>query len=43
MVPGTRLITTNPPGVSGAFYCALDAMVAASALLLVPRWTRSAV
>jgi hypothetical protein len=43
VVPGTRLMTTNPPGVSGAFYCALDAMVAATALLLVPRWSRSAV
>jgi len=42
-VPGMALVTTNPPGVSGAFYCALDAMVAAASSLLVPRWTGSAV
>jgi len=33
-VPGTPLVTTNPPGAAGAFYCALDAMVAATALVL---------
>ena len=32
------LVTTNPPGAAGAFYCALDALVAAASLQLVPRW-----
>ena len=36
-VPWTGLATTNPPGTVGAFYSALDAMVAASALFLAPR------
>lgn len=38
-VPGRplALVTTNPPGAAGAFYCALDALVAAASLLLVPR------
>jgi hypothetical protein len=27
-VPLLGLVTTNPPGVAGAFYCALDALVA---------------
>ena len=36
-VPGMALVTTNPPGVAGAFYCALDALVEAASLLLVPR------
>ncbi len=26
-VPGTPLVTTNPPIAAGAFYCALDALV----------------
>ncbi len=26
-VPGMPLVTTNPPGTVGAFYCALDALV----------------
>ena len=26
-VPGTTLVTTNPPLAAGAFYCALDALV----------------
>ena len=26
-VPGTPLVTTNPPVAAGAFYCALDALV----------------
>jgi hypothetical protein len=26
-VPGTPLVTTNPPMAAGAFYCALDALV----------------
>ena len=26
-VPGTLLVTTNPPMAAGAFYCALDALV----------------
>jgi hypothetical protein len=33
-VPGTTLVTTNPPGVAGAFYCALDATVAAVSMLV---------
>ena len=38
-VPGMplALVTTNPPGAAGAFYCALDALVAAASLLLMPR------
>ena len=36
-VPWTALVTTNPPGTVGAFYSALDAMVAASAFFLAPR------
>jgi hypothetical protein len=31
------LVTTNPPGAAGAFYCAQDALVAAASLQLVPR------
>lgn len=31
-VPVLGLVTTNPPGVAGAFYCALDALVAVTAL-----------
>lgn len=33
-VPATTLVTTNPPGVVGAFYCALDAAVASVSMLL---------
>lgn len=36
-VPGMALVTTNPPGAAGAFYCALDALTAAALLLFVPR------
>jgi hypothetical protein len=36
-VPRLDLVTTNPPGAAGAFYCALDALVAAATLQLVPR------
>ena len=36
-VPGMALVTTNPPGVAGAFYCALDALVAVAVLLLAPK------
>lgn len=36
-VPGMALVTTNPPGVAGAFYCALDALVAVTVLMLVPK------
>lgn len=38
-VPGTPLglVTTNPPVAAGAFYCALDALVAAASLSWVPR------
>lgn len=38
LVPRLELVTTNPPGASGAFYCALDALVAAASLQLAPRW-----
>jgi len=37
-VPGIALVTTNPPGVAGAFYSALDALVAAASLLVARRW-----
>jgi len=36
-VPGIALVTTNPPGVAGAFYCALDCLVAVAVLTLAPR------
>ena len=36
-VPRLGLVTTNPPGAAGAFYCALDALVAAASLQLIPR------
>jgi hypothetical protein len=36
-VPGMALVTTNPPGAAGAFYCALDALVAATSLLIARR------
>jgi hypothetical protein len=36
-VPGMALVTTNPPGAVGAFYCALDALVAAASLLIARR------
>ena len=36
-VTGTPLVTTNPPGASGAFYSALDALVAAASLLIARR------
>ena len=38
-VPATALVTTNPPGVVGAFYCALDASVASVSMLLARRWS----
>lgn len=38
-VPATALVTTNPPGVVGAFYCALDASVAAVSMLLARYWS----
>ena len=38
-VPATALVTTNPPGVVGAFYCALDASVAAVSMLLARLWS----
>ena len=37
-VPATALVTTNPPGVVGAFYCALDAAVASVSMLLARLW-----
>jgi hypothetical protein len=36
-VPGSALVTTNPPLAAGAFYCALDALVAAASLWVAPR------
>ena len=39
-VAGTALVTTNPPGAAGAFYCALDAAVASLSVLLARRWSR---
>lgn len=36
-VPGMALVTTNPPGIAGAFYCALDCLVAVAVLALAPR------
>jgi hypothetical protein len=36
-VPVIPLVTTNPPGVASALYCALDALVGAASLLVVPR------
>ena len=36
-VPGTILVTTNPPGASGAFYCVLDMLVALALAAGVPR------
>jgi hypothetical protein len=38
-VPATTLVTTNPPGVVGAFYCALDAAVASLSMLIAKRWS----
>jgi hypothetical protein len=32
------LVTTNPPGTVGAFYCALDALVVGTMLLITPRF-----
>jgi hypothetical protein len=39
-VPVLGLVTTNPPGAAGAFYCVLDALVAAASLLLAARFGR---
>lgn len=36
-VPGIPLVTTNPPGAAGAFYCALDALVLLASIWIVPR------
>ena len=36
-VPGIPLVTTNPPGAAGAFYCALDALVLLASVWIVPR------
>jgi len=38
-VPATAFVTTNPPGVVGGFYCALDAAVAAVSMLLARAWS----
>lgn len=34
-VPVIALVTTNPPGVAGAFYCVLDALVVAASMRFV--------
>jgi hypothetical protein len=36
-VPGMSLVTTNPPGASGAFYSMLDALVATTTLFMARR------
>ena len=36
-VPVLGLVTTNPPGAAGSFYCALDALVAATSMLVAAR------
>jgi uncharacterized membrane protein YidH (DUF202 family) len=41
--PVIGLVTTNPPGLASALYCALDALVAAASLLTAPRWRASTV
>ncbi len=40
-VPVLGLVTTNPPGAAGAFYCALDALVAVASLLVGRGWRQS--
>lgn len=40
VVPGLPLVTTNPPGTVGAFYCALDALVMTATLVVVPSLRR---
>ena len=40
-VPGLPLVTSNPPGTVGAFYCALDALVVTATLILRPAPGRS--
>jgi hypothetical protein len=40
-VPVWPLVTTNPPGVASALYCALDALVGAASLLVAPRLSAS--
>jgi hypothetical protein len=39
-VPLLGLTTTNPPGAVGAFYCALDALVAGTSMLVAARFGR---
>ena len=36
-VPALALVTTNPPGAAGAFYCALDALVVVASVWILPR------
>ncbi len=40
-VPLLGLATTNPPGTAGAFYCALDALVAGTSLVVGARFGRA--
>jgi len=40
-VPVLGLATTNPPGAAGALYCALDALVAGTSLVLGARFGRA--
>jgi hypothetical protein len=42
-VPVLGLVTTNPPGLASAFYAALDALVACTALVIARRARGSAV
>jgi hypothetical protein len=39
-VPWVGLVTTNPPALAGAFYCALDALVLAALMTRVARGRR---
>jgi hypothetical protein len=39
-VPVLGLVTTNPPGAAGALYCALDALVAGTSLVVGGRFGR---
>jgi len=34
-------VTTNPPGAAGAFYCALDALVGATSMLVAAGFGRA--
>jgi hypothetical protein len=40
-VPVLGMVTTNPPGAAGAFYCALDALVGATSMLVAAGFGRA--